>query len=156
MNEQLLNKILDKLDHLDHDIREIKTGQAAIEQQLIAFQHFTMDKFEKLDEKITRLDGRVTRLDEKVTRLDEKVTRLDEKVTRLDERVTRLEKNLSNTNLLIENGIQPAIKSIAEQLDDHSKILNLHTEKLIRIENKIENHDIKIAVLDRRRKIKSL
>lgn len=142
MNEQLLNKILEKLDHLDHDIKEIKTSQAAIEQQLIAFQHFTMDKFEKLDEKITRLD--------------ERVTRLDEKVTLLDERVTRLEKNLSNTNLLIENGIQPAIKSIAEQLDDHSKILNLHTEKLIRIENKIENHDIKIAVLDRRRKIKSL
>jgi phage shock protein A len=128
MTEQILQQILEKLTHLEH-------GQSAIENQLIAFQQFTMDKFSKIDDSFTKLDDKVTKLDGKFTKLDDKVTTLDQKVTA--------------TNLILENEIRPAIKAITEQLDDHSKILACHTQQLDRIEDKVTHHDIQISILDR-------
>lgn len=47
---------------------------------------------------------------------------------------------------------------MSDKLDEHSRILNDHTERLQRIEDKVQTHDIKIEVLDKtksnKRKVK--
>ena len=148
-NEQILNKILEKLETMDNrlsgvenEMGSIRMGQSSIEQQLIAFQQFTMEQFTKIDLRFTKMDARFDKMDDRFDKMDDRFDKMDDRFDNLEEKVTKI-------SITIENEIKPSIKAITEQLDDHSRILNRHTEQLERIEDKVTHHDIKISILDK-------
>ena len=94
--DQKLEPVYTRLDLLESDVRELKSGMSEIKQRVAS-----------VEQKVTELDQRVAGVEQKVTELDEKVTELDQKFTVLDEKVTGLE-------LVIENETNVNIRRIAE------------------------------------------
>ena len=94
--DQKFEPVYTRLDLLESDVRELKSGMSEIKQRVAS-----------VEQKVTELDQRVARVEQKVTELDEKVTELDQKFTVLDEKVTGLE-------LVIENETNVNIRRIAE------------------------------------------
>lgn len=94
--DQKFEPVYTRLDLLESDVRELKSGMSEIKQRVAS-----------VEQKVTELDQRVASVEQKVTKLDEKVTELDQKFTVLDEKVTGLE-------LVIENETNVNIRRIAE------------------------------------------
>lgn len=94
--DQKFEPVYTRLDLLESDVRELKSGMSEIKQRVAS-----------VEQKVTELDQRVAGVEQKVTELDEKVTELDQKFTVLDEKVTGLE-------LVIENETNVNIRRIAE------------------------------------------
>lgn len=94
--DQKFEPVYTRLDLLESDVRELKSGMSEIKQRVAS-----------VEQKVTELDQRVASVEQKVTKLDEKVTELDQKFTVLDEKFTGLE-------LVIENETNANIRRIAE------------------------------------------
>ena len=94
--DQKFEPVYTRLDLLESDVRELKSGMSEIKQRVAS-----------VEQKVTELDQRVAGVEQKVTELDQKFMVLDQKFTVLDEKVTGLE-------LVIENETNVNIRRIAE------------------------------------------
>jgi flagellar biosynthesis chaperone FliJ len=111
--EKVLAQILSELKDINTRLDSLETRQAAMEHQLVAFQQFTLERFDRLEGKVDRLEVRVDRLEGKVDKLGVQQTK---------------------TNLIVENEIRPAIQALAE-----GQVLM--QAQLDRIESKVTTHD---------------
>ena len=129
--DQKFEPVYTRLDLLESDVRELKSGMSEIKQRVASVEQKVTEldqrvasveqKVTKLEQKVTELDQRVagveqkvTELDEKVTELDQKFTVLDEKVTVLDQKFTVLDEKVTGLELVIENETNVNIRRIAE------------------------------------------
>ena len=122
--DQKFEPVYTRLDLLESDVRELKSGMSEIKQRVASVeqkvteldQKFTVldEKVTELDQKFTVLDEKVTELDQKFTVLDEKVTVLDQKFTVLDQKFTVLDEKVTGLELVIENETNVNIRRIAE------------------------------------------
>ena len=87
--DQKFEPVYTRLDLLESDVRELKSGMSEIKQRVAS-----------VEQKVTELDQRVASVEQKVTKLEQKFTVLDEKVTGLE--------------LVIENETNVNIRRIAE------------------------------------------
>ena len=87
--DQKFEPVYTRLDLLESDVRELKSGMSEIKQRVAS-----------VEQKVTELDQRVAGVEQKVTKLEQKFTVLDEKVTGLE--------------LVIENETNVNIRRIAE------------------------------------------
>ena len=94
--DQKFEPVYTRLDLLESDVRELKSGMSEIKQRVAS-----------VEQKVTELDQRVASVEQKVTELDQRVAGVEQKVTELDEKVTGLE-------LVIENETNVNIRRIAE------------------------------------------
>ena len=136
--DQKFEPVYTRLDLLESDVRELKSGMSEIKQRVASVEQKVTEldqrvasveqKVTKLEQKVTELDQRVasveqkvTKLEQKVTELDQrvagveqKVTELDEKVTELDQKFTVLDEKVTGLELVIENETNVNIRRIAE------------------------------------------
>ena len=122
--DQKFEPVYTRLDLLESDVRELKSGMSEIKQRVASVEQKVTEldqrvagveqKVTELDEKVTELDQKFTVLDEKVTVLDQKFTVLDEKVTVLDQKFTVLDEKFTGLELVIENETNVNIRRIAE------------------------------------------
>ena len=94
--DQKFEPVYTRLDLLESDVRELKSGMSEIKQRVAS-----------VEQKVTKLEQKVTELDQRVAGVEQKVTKLEQKFTVLDEKVTGLE-------LVIENETNVNIRRIAE------------------------------------------
>ena len=94
--DQKFEPVYTRLDLLESDVRELKSGMCEIKQRVAS-----------VEQKVTELDQRVAGVEQKVTKLDQRVAGVEQKFTKLDEKVTGLE-------LVIENETNVNIRRIAE------------------------------------------
>jgi len=114
MSEQILKQILNELQSVKTDIQDVKTGQSALEQQLVAFQQFTIEQFTALDQKITKtniiLENEVKPSMKVITEQLEdhsralqaharQLDRIEDKVTHHDIKISILDKTKSNKRI---------------------------------------------------------
>ena len=136
--DQKFEPVYTRLDLLESDVRELKSGMSEIKQRVASVEQKVTEldqrvasveqKVTKLEQKVTELDQRVAGVEQKVTELDEKVTELDQKFTVLDEKVTVLDQKftvldqkftvldekVTGLELVIENETNVNIRRIAE------------------------------------------
>ena len=122
--DQKFEPVYTRLDLLESDVRELKSGMSEIKQRVASVEQKVTEldqrvagveqKVTELDEKVTELDQKFTVLDEKVTVLDQKFTVLDEKFTVFDQKFTVLDEKVTGLELVIENETNVNIRRIAE------------------------------------------
>ena len=122
--DQKFEPVYTRLDLLESDVRELKSGMSEIKQRVASVEQKVTEldqrvagveqKVTELDEKVTVLDQKFTVLDEKVTVLDQKFTVLDQKFTVLDQKFTVLDEKVTGLELVIENETNVNIRRIAE------------------------------------------
>lgn len=125
--EKVLELILGELQKVNTRLDSLEVRQTAMEQQLVAFQQFTLERFDRLESRFDRLEVRVERLEGKVDKIEGSADKLEGKVDKLEVGQIRI-------NLILENEIRPTIQALAE-----GQVLM--QEKLERIENKVTTHD---------------
>ena len=108
--DQKFEPVYTRLDLLESDVRELKSGMSEIKQRVASVEQ----KVTELDQRVAGVEQKVTELDEKVTELDQKFTVLDEKVTVLDQKITLLDEKVTGLELVIENETNVNIRRIAE------------------------------------------
>ena len=122
--DQKFEPVYTRLDLLESDVRELKSGMSEIKQRVASVEQ----KVTKLEQKVTELDQRVASVEQKVTKLEQKVTELDQrvagveqkvtkleqKVTELDQKFTVLDEKVTGLELVIENETNVNIRRIAE------------------------------------------
>ena len=108
--DQKFEPVYTRLDLLESDVRELKSGMSEIKQRVASVEQ----KVTELDQRVASVEQKVTKLDEKVTELDQKFTVLDEKVTVLDQKFTVLDEKFTGLELVIENETNANIRRIAE------------------------------------------
>jgi len=109
---------------MSEDTKMVLNAIARLQEEQASFQMFVAGKFDTLDKKVDTLDKKVDTLDKKITQ----------------------------TNVLLENEIRPAIKSLAEGQSALQSTQQAMQIQLDRIEEQVTTHDIQISVLDRRKK----
>ena len=122
--DQKFEPVYTRLDLLESDVRELKSGMSEIKQRVASVEQKVTEldqrvasveqKVTKLEQKVTELDQRVAGVEQKVTELDQKFTVLDEKVTVLDQKFTVLDEKVTGLELVIENETNVNIRRIAE------------------------------------------
>jgi len=136
--DQKFEPVYTRLDLLESDVRELKSGMSEIKQRVASVEQKVTEldqrvasveqKVTKLEQKVTELDQRVASVEQKVTKLEQKVTELDEKVTVLDQKFTVLDQKftvldqkftvldekVTGLELVIENETNVNIRRIAE------------------------------------------
>lgn len=108
--DQKFEPVYTRLDLLESDVRELKSGMSEIKQRVASVEQ----KVTELDQRVASVEQKVTKLDEKVTELDQKFTVLDEKVTVLDQKFMVLDEKVTGLELVIENETNVNIRRIAE------------------------------------------
>ena len=122
--DQKFEPVYTRLDLLESDVRELKSGMSEIKQRVASVEQKVTEldqrvasveqKVTELDQRVAGVEQKVTELDEKVTELDQKFTVLDEKVTVLDQKFTVLDEKVTGLELVIENETNVNIRRIAE------------------------------------------
>ena len=122
--DQKFEPVYTRLDLLESDVRELKSGMSEIKQRVASVEQKVTEldqrvasveqKVTELDDKVTGLDQKFTVLDEKVTVVDQKFTVLDQKFTVLDQKFTVLDEKVTGLELVIENETNVNIRRIAE------------------------------------------
>ncbi len=108
--DQKFEPVYTRLDLLESDVRELKSGMSEIKQRVASVEQ----KVTELDQRVASVEQKVTKLEQKVTELDQKFTVLDEKVTVLDQKFTVLDEKVTGLELVIENETNVNIRRIAE------------------------------------------
>ena len=104
--DQKFEPVYTRLDLLESDVRELKSGMSEIKQRVASVEQKVTELDQRVagvEQKVTELDEKVTELDQKFTVLDEKVTVLDQKFTVLDQKFTVLDEKVTGLELVIEN-----------------------------------------------------
>lgn len=116
------------------------------------FQELVLKQFELMNNRLDNLQKDVAGVQQDITGVKQDVTDVKQEVSSLKQDVAGIKQ--SQTRMELDFG-----RKLGLLLDGFQS----HTERLDRIENKIdkldektESHDIKIAVLDRRRKAKGV
>lgn len=115
--DQKFEPVYTRLDLLESDVRELKSGMSEIKQRVASVEQKVTEldqRVASVEQKVTELDEKVTELDQKFTVLDEKVTVLDQKFTVLDQKFTVLDEKFTGLELVIENETNVNIRRIAE------------------------------------------
>ena len=115
--DQKFEPVYTRLDLLESDVRELKSGMSEIKQRVASVEQKVTELDQRgagVEQKVTELDEKVTELDQKFTVLDEKVTVLDQKFTVLDQKFTVLDEKFTGLELVIENETNVNIRRIAE------------------------------------------
>ena len=137
--DQKFEPVYTRLDLLESDVRELKSGMSEIKQRVAS-----------VEQKVTELDQRVAGVEQKVTELDEKVTELDQKFTVLDEKVTGLElviENETNVNIRrIAEGHCDLVRNLREarKVDDEKELLAIRVKVLESDMSKVK-HQLEIT-----------
>ena len=108
--DQKFEPVYTRLDLLESDVRELKSGMSEIKQRVASVEQ----KVTELDQRVASVEQKVTKLEQKVTELDQKFTVLDENVTVLDQKFTVLDEKVTGLELVIENETNVNIRRIAE------------------------------------------
>jgi len=108
------------------------------------FQKFMIEKMTELSENVNSLQQNVNSLQQNVNSLQQDVNSLQQNVNSLQQDVNSLQQDV--TRIEINHGeklsaLFDGYEAIKETLDDH-------TQRLERIEARLETHEIQIKVLD--------
>ena len=122
--EELLQQMLEKM-------ATMQTSMASMQKELTEVKQ-SQTKLDSMQAEIAEIKQSQTKLDS-----------IQQEITEIKQSQTRMENDLGKKVGLLHDGWQ-----------SHNEKLELILGKLDTIEEKVENHDIKIAVLDRRRKVK--
>ena len=114
--------ILDKLESMSVDLREVKDKTARIE-----------DRVTGIEDKVAVIEDRVTGIENKVTVIENKVAVIEDRVTGIENRVTRME-------LTIENDISKKIDIIGEGHD----FLKQRLDEALQFEKKREGMELEL------------
>ena len=114
--------ILDKLESMSVDLREVKDKTARIE-----------DRVTGIEDKVAVIEDRVTGIENKVTVIENKVAVIEDRVTGIENRVTRME-------LTIENDISQKIDIIGEGHD----FLKQRLDEALQFEKKREGMELEL------------
>ena len=117
-----------RLDEMQEDIRELKAGQARLEENVAELKGTAEVHGQKLDEHGLKLDEHGQKLDEHGQKLDEHGQKLDEHGQKLDEHGQKLD----------EHG---------QKLDEHGQKLDEHGQKLDEHGQKLDEHGLKLDTL---------
>ena len=129
--DQKFEPVYTRLDLLESDVRELKSGMCEIKQRVASVEQKVTEldqrvagveqKVTKLDQRVagveqkfTKLEQKFTVLEQKFTVLDQKFTVLDQKFTVLDQKFTKLDEKVTGLELVIENETNVNIRRIAE------------------------------------------
>jgi len=103
--DQKFEPVYTRLDLLESDVRELKSGMSEIKQRVASVEQKVTEldqrvasveqKVTKLEQKVTELDQRVASVEQKVTKLEQKVTELDQRVAGVEQKVTKLEQKFT-------------------------------------------------------------
>ncbi|MCR6544611.1 hypothetical protein NVS47_03625 [Dehalobacterium formicoaceticum] len=109
-----------------------------IEKMYIEFS----GRFEKIDERFEKIDEKFGKIDERFEKIDDKFDELNNK---LDQKANK------NDIVRLENELKPKIEALFDGYKQNSDKLDSIITRLNIIEEKVENHDIHIAVLNKRK-----
>ena len=122
--DQKFEPVYTRLDLLESDVRELKSGMSEIKQRVASVEQKVTELDQRVagvEQKVTKLDQRVagveqkfTKLEQKFTVLEQKFTVLDQKFTVLDQKFTKLDEKVTGLELVIENETNVNIRRIAE------------------------------------------
>ena len=122
--DQKFEPVYTRLDLLESDVRELKSGMCEIKQRVASVEQKVTELDQRVagvEQKVTKLDQRVagveqkfTKLEQKFTVLEQKFTVLDQKFTVLDQKFTKLDEKVTGLELVIENETNVNIRRIAE------------------------------------------
>ena len=122
--DQKFEPVYTRLDLLESDVRELKSGMCEIKQRVASVEQKVTELDQRVagvEQKVTKLDQRVagveqkfTKLEQKFTVLEQKFTVLDQKFTVLDQKFTKLDEKVTGLELVIENETNANIRRIAE------------------------------------------
>ncbi|MEN3002771.1 hypothetical protein [Dehalobacterium formicoaceticum] len=116
-----------------------------IEKMYIEFS----GRFEKIDERFEKIDERFEKIDEKFGKIDERFEKIDDKFDELNNKLDQ--KANKNDIVRLENELKPKIEALFDGYKQNSDKLDSIITRLNIIEEKVENHDIHIAVLNKRK-----
>ena len=108
--DQKFEPVYTRLDLLESDVRELKSGMSEIKQRVASVEQ----KVTELDQRVASVEQKVTKLEQKVTELDQRVAGVEQKVTELDQKFTVLDEKVTGLELVIENETNVNIRRIAE------------------------------------------
>ena len=108
--DQKFEPVYTRLDLLESDVRELKSGMSEIKQRVASVEQ----KVTELDQRVASVEQKVTELDQRVAGVEQKVTKLEQKVTELDQKFTVLDEKVTGLELVIENETNVNIRRIAE------------------------------------------
>ena len=121
--------ILDKLESMSVDLREVKDKTARIEDRVTGIE----DKVAVIENRVTGIENKVAVIENKVAVIEDRVTGIENRVTRIEDRVTRME-------LTIENDISKKIDIIGEGHD----FLKQRLDEALQFEKKREGMELEL------------
>ena len=121
--------ILDKLESMSVDLREVKDKTARIEDRVTGIE----DKVAVIEDRVTGIENKVEGIEDRVTGIENKVAVIEDRVTGIDNRVTRME-------LTIENDISKKIDIIGEGHD----FLKQRLDEALQFEKKREGMELEL------------
>ncbi|MBR1701765.1 MAG: DUF2730 family protein [Lachnospiraceae bacterium] len=150
--------ILDKLEIVGSDVRELKTRVGSLETKMDSLEtkvgslETKVDsletKVDSLETKMDSLETKVDSLETKVDSLETKVDSLETKMDSLDSKVGVLETDMKRMQLTLENEVDRNIKLIAEgHLDLNRKLTEAlkykEEHELLQVRMNLAEADIK-------------
>jgi chromosome segregation ATPase len=140
MENELLRQILDKLNALATDMRDVKTSIA------------------KLDERMAKLEDRMVSLEDRLAKLEDRVAKLEDRMAKLEGRVTSLEVSMRDVKdfmevttgamLKIEVDELPKIQFAIQIADESLQSLLAQRMQFEKLENRTEDHGNRIWALE--------
>ena len=121
--------ILDKLESMSVDLREVKDKTARIE-----------DRVTGIEDKVAVIENRVTGIENKVEGIEDRVTGIEDKVAVIEDRVTGIENRVTRMELTIENDISQKIDIIGEGHD----FLKQRLDEALQFEKKREGMELEL------------
>ena len=121
--------ILDKLESMSVDLREVKDKTARIEDRVTGIEN----KVAVIEDRVTGIENKVAVIENKVAVIEDRVTGIENRVTRIEDRVTRME-------LTIENDISKKIDIIGEGHD----FLKQRLDEALQFEKKREGMELEL------------
>lgn len=121
--------ILDKLESMSVDLREVKDKTARIE-----------DRVTGIEGKVAVIEDRVTGIENKVEGIEDRVTGIENKVAVIEDRVTGIENRVTRMEITIENDISKKIDIIGEGHD----FLKQRLDEALQFEKKREGMELEL------------
>ena len=128
--------ILDKLESMSVDLREVKDKTARIEDRVTGIE----DKVAVIEDRVTGIENKVEGIEDRVTGIENKVAVIEDRVTGIENRVTRIEDRVTRMELTIENDISKKIDIIGEGHD----FLKQRLDEALQFEKKREGMELEL------------
>ena len=135
--------ILDKLESMSVDLREVKDKTARIEDRVTGIEDKVAvieDRVTGIENKVVVIEDRVTGIENKVAVIEDRVTGIEDKVAVIEDRVTGIENRVTRMELTIENDISKKIDIIGEGHD----FLKQRLDEALQFEKKREGMELEL------------